>query len=416
MKKEFMFLAILPLLAILLSACEKESVEESAVANEVLNKSFIPQKLQKIDTFIEQSIQNRTTHGATVLIAKDGEIVYHKAFGRATLDTPMQKDTIFLMYSSSKIVPAIAIMKLVEQGKLQLDDPLDKFLPEFKEQKISIKSSDGEQLVPVQKTATVRQVLSMTNGTVGYWNPEYLKYGVDIGDGDPDFDLEENIKRLSKVPLLFEPGTAFEYSVGIDIAGRVVEVVSKKSYAEFLHDEVFKPLGMNNSFLYPPEDKINQLSVIWQSDGRQFNGKTQAHKYKNKKLYSPGVGVYSTVEDYFKLGQMLLNGGTFNNARILSKESVDAIRSNQIGDFSVKDFHFHQQGYEKYGLGCFINGKGTFRDEGSVSVLGLGGKNLELNFEKNMLLVVLQTVFPPEPAWRVSEEVARLTYDAMKKR
>lgn len=406
---------VLPLLLIVLSGCENKSNKENKSSNEILEKNFIPEKLEKIDTFIEQSIQNRVTPGATVLIAKDGEIIYNKAFGKASPNMQMQKDTIFLMYSSSKILPAIAIMKLVDQGKIHLDDPLDKYLPEFKEQKISVKSSNEEKFIPAQKVATIRQVLSMTNGTVGYWNPVYLKYGVDIGDGDPEFDLEENIKRLSKVPLMFEPGSAFEYSIGIDIAGRVVEVVSKKSYAEFLDEEIFKPLGMNNSFLYPPEDKINQISVIWHSDDNQLNGKTQPHKFKNKKLYSPGVGVYSTVEDYYRLGQMLLNGGTFNNVQILSKESVNAIRSNQIGDFSVKDFNFYQQGYEKYGLGCFINGKGTFRDEGSVSVLGLGGKNLELNFDKNMLLVVLQTVFPAEPAWRVSEEIARITYDAMKK-
>jgi CubicO group peptidase (beta-lactamase class C family) len=414
-KHYFLFLTLLTLLSIF-SGCEKQSHEEKQTNNTLLKKGFAPEKLQKIDTFIQQSIQNRTTHGATVLIAKDGEIVYHKAFGKATLDTQMQKDTIFLMYSSSKILPAIAIMKLVEQGKVKLDDPLDKYLPEFKEQKIVKKSSQGEELVPVQKVATIRQVLSMTNGTVGYWNPEYLKYGVDIGDGDPDFDLEENIKRLSKVPLQFEPGSAYEYSMGIDIAGRVVEVASKQSYAEFLEEEIFKPLGMDESFFYPPENKMDQLGVIWHSDGRQLNGKTQPHKFKNQKLFSPGAGVYSTTENYFRLGQMLLNGGVFNNVRVLSQASVDAIRSNQIGDLSVKDFYFYQHGYEKYGLGCFINGKESFRDEGSISVLGLGGKNLELNFEKNILLIVLQTVFPPEPAWRVSEEIARLTYDAIEEK
>jgi CubicO group peptidase (beta-lactamase class C family) len=352
MRKKYIYFGIFPfLLVVLFSACENKSTYESRFGNEIAQKNFVPDKLEKIDTFIEQSIQNRTTHGATVLIAKDGEIVYHKAFGKATLDMPMEKDTIFLMYSSSKILPAIAIMKLVDQGKLQLDVPLDKYLPEFKGQKISIKNSNKEKLISAKKVATIRQVLSMTNGTVGYWNPEYLKYGVDIGDGDPDFDLEENVKRLSKVPLQFEPGTAYEYSMGIDIAGRIVEVVSKKSYAVFLDEEIFKPLGMKNSFFYPPEDKINRLSVIWQSDGHQLNGKTQPHKFKNQKLYSPGVGVYSTVEDYYRLGQMLLNGGIFNDVRILSKRSVDEIRSNQIGDFSVKDFNFYQQGYEKYGLG-----------------------------------------------------------------
>ena len=112
---------------------------------------------------------------------------------------------------------------------------------------------------------------------------------------------------------------------------------------------------------------------------------------------------------------MLLNRGTYNGARILAPESVDEIRCNQVGHFDgVKQFHFFQQGYEKYGFSCFINGKGSFRDEGSVSVLGLGGINFDLDFERNLLVVVQQSVLPPEPACEVSEEVSRLVYDALR--
>lgn len=375
--------------------------------------------LQKIDALVEQAIRSRATPGASILVAKEGKIIYHKAFGKATLATPMQKDTIFLMFSSSKIVPAVAIMKLVDQGKIGLDDPLDKYLPEFKGQTVRVKAASGKEeddtFVPVKKSATIRQALSMTSGTVGYWDPTFLKYGVDIGEGDPAFDLTENTRRLAKVPLVFEPGTGFSYGPGIDVAGRIVEVVSNRPLAQFLQDEIFKPLGMEDTSFYPPEEKAAKMSVIWLSDGQQLSGKISPYKTKNRTLYSAGVGIYSTTGDYFKLGQMLLNRGTFNGVRILSPESVDAIRSNQIGDLDgVKRFHFYQQGYEKYGLGCFINGKDSFRDEGSVSVLGLGGINFDLNFERNLLVVVQQSVLPPDPAWKVSEEVSRLVYDALK--
>lgn len=375
-------------------------------------------KLGRIDALVEQAVASRATPGAVVLVAKEGKVIYHKAFGKATLAEPMRKDTIFLMYSSSKIVPAIAIMKLVEQNRVALDDRVDKYLPEFKNPVIRVKSvrenASDDILVPAKKAITIRQLLSMTSGMLSYWDTTYLKYGVDVGDGDPNYDLAENTRRLARIPLLFEPGTDFNYTIGIDMAGRVVEVASGKNYAQFLQDEIFGPLGMSDTFFYPSPDKVAKMSVLWESDGSQLNGKINPYKIKNRKLYSPGVGVFSTTGDYFKMGQMLLNHGVYNDVRILTPESVDEIRRNQIGDFDgVKRFHFFQQGYEKYGLGCFINGKGGFRDEGSISVLGLGGINFDLNFERNLLVVVQQSVIPPEPAWKVSEEISRLVYDAL---
>ncbi|MCF7969652.1 MAG: beta-lactamase family protein, partial [Methylococcaceae bacterium] len=326
------------------------------------------EQLNKIDTLVKKAVEDRVVPGTVVLIAKEGKVIYHKAFGNSNLDTAMTTDTIFLMYSSSKIVPAIAIMQLVEQGKVKLDDPITNYLPEFKDLKIKVKLPEGShpefKLVPVKNYPTIRHILAMTSGIVGYWDVDYLIEGVDIGDGDPDFDLAENVRRLSRVPLLFEPGSDYAYTLGIDVAGRIVEIASGLSYSEYLQTNIFQPLKMQDTFFYPPVEKIARTSVIYESDGNILTGKIKPHKYKNRKLFSAGVGIYSTTGNYFKLGQMLLNGGEYKGARILKQSSVDEIKRNQVGNLTgVKNFHFFQQGYEKYGLGCFIHGSDGFRDK-----------------------------------------------------
>ncbi|AGX87997.1 beta-lactamase-like protein [Candidatus Symbiobacter mobilis CR] len=374
--------------------------------------------LARIDALVNQAIADRIVPGTTVLVAKNGKVVYHKAFGHANLGVPMTTDTIFLMYSSSKIIVGIAVMQLVEQGRLRLDDPVSQYLPEFAHPQVKVKLPPGSptpyRLEPARSLITVRQLLSMTSGIVGYWDEDFIPAGVDIGAGDPDFDLAENTRRLATVPLLFHPGTEFGYGLSTDVAGRVVEVVSGLSLADYYQRHIFGPLGMRDSFFYPPTDKIGRTSVSWESDGQRLTGKVSPHAHRNRKLYSAGVGVYSTTADYFRLGQMLLNGGEYGGVRILKPESVQEIHTNQVGDLpGVDKFHFFQQGYERYGLGCFLNGKGSFRDPGSVSVLGLGGKNLDLNFDRNLLIVVLQTVLPPKPAWEISEQISRLVYQAL---
>ncbi len=404
----------------LFTGCNKQTGTEAGgiVTADPASVGVSAQKLAAVDKLIEQAIGNQIVPGTVVLVAKDGKVIYRKAFGRSNLDRPMTNDTIFMMYSSSKIVTAVAIMQLVEQGKLQLDDPIAKYLPEFSNPQVKVMQPKGSdpayKLAPAQSAPTIRQALSMTSGIVGYWDSDFIPYGVDDGMGDPDFDLAENMTRLARVPLLFQPGTEFGYALSNDLAGRVIEVVSKLSLADYYQQHIFGPLGMKDSFFYPKAEKIDRISVSWESDGRRLTGKVTPHSFKNKKLYSAGAGLFSTADDYFRFGQMLINGGEYNGVRILQPQSVREIHRDQVGDLpGVNRFYFFQQGYETYGLGCFINGKASFRDEGSISVLGLGGKNFDLNFARNLVVVVLQTISPPRPAWEVSEAVSQLVYEAL---
>ncbi|WP_176637250.1 serine hydrolase domain-containing protein [Desulfolutivibrio sulfoxidireducens] len=419
MRLKIMTLAFLTLCIMPLRACERspqDAGELKTAAPESVGMSS--QKLAAIDTLIEQAIAGRIVPGTVVLVAKDGRVVYHKAFGRANLDRPMSTDTIFQIYSSSKIVTSIAVMQLVEQGLLRLDDPISKFIPEFASLTVKEPLPEGStppfRLVPAQSAPTLRQALAMTTGIVGYMDTEFIHYGVDIGIGDPDFDLAENVRRLAKMPLRFQPGAEFSYGLSNDVAGRVVEVASGMSLAEYYQKHIFGPLGMRDSFFYPPAEKASRVAPSWEGDGRRLTGRVVPYTFKNRRLYSSGNGLFTTTSDYFRMGQMLLNGGEYGGVRILMPESVKEIRTNQIGDLpGVVNFVFFQKGYDRYGLGCFINGKDSVRDPGSISVLGLGGKNLDLNFERRLIVLVMQTVLPPQAAWEISEEVSRLVSAAL---
>ena len=417
MKRNVLVLLVLCIMG--LQACDQrpQSPTELETASPE-SVGLSSQKLAAIDGLIETAIAGQIVPGTVVLVAKDGKVVYHKAFGRANLDRPMRTDTIFQMYSSSKIVTSIAVMQLVEQGKLRLDDPVSKYIPEFASLRVREALPEGSdppfRLVPAQSAPTLRQALSMTTGIVGYMDPGFIHYGVDIGIGDPDFDLAENMRRLAEMPLDFQPGTAFGYGLSNDVAGRVVEVASGMSLAAYYQRHIFGPLGMRDSFFYPPAEKAARVAPTWEGDGRRLTGKVVPYAFTNRKLYSSGNGLFTTASDYFRMGQMLLHGGEYGGVRILSPESVAAIRTNQIGDLQgVENFVFFQKGYDRYGLGCFINGKDSVRDPGSISVLGLGGKNLDLNFERQMMVLVVQTVFPPQAAWEISEEVSRLVAAAI---
>lgn len=412
-------LALLVLCILSLQACEQrpQSPTEPQTATPE-SVGIASRKLAAIDALIEKAIAEQIVPGTVVLVAKDGKVIYHKAFGRANLDRPMRTDTIFQMYSSSKIVTSVAVMQLVEQGKVHLDDPISMYIPEFASLTVKETLPEGSdppfRLVPAQSAPTLRQALAMTSGIVGYMDTGFIHYGVDIGIGDPDFDLAENMRRLARMPLDFQPGTAFGYGLSNDVAGRVVEVASGMSLAAYYQQHIFGPLGMRDSFFYPPAEKASRVAPTWEGDGLRLNGKVVPYAFQNRKLYSAGNGLFTTSSDYCRLGQMLLGGGTYGGVRLLKPESVAAIRTNQIDDLQgVKNFVFFQKGYDRYGLGCFINGKDSVRDPGSISVLGLGGKNLDLNFERRLMVLVVQTVFPPQAAWEISEEVSRLVAAAL---
>ncbi len=360
------------------------------------------ERLKRIDTLIDSKIQDNIIAGAVVLVARKGEIAYFRAAGKADVAKEMKKDTMFRIVSMTKPLVSVCIMTLYEEGKLLLSDPVSKYIPEFKNQKVLVEvpegSGTGYKLVPVNRDMTIKDLLTHTSGLLYLFPAEYFfdekrKILVDmykeaeINDGYCPLDEEvgDMVKRLGSLPLYAQPGEHWDYSIASDVLGYLVEVVSGMKFDEYMKKKIFDPLKMKDSYFYVPEEKRDRLSAVWLSDGKGtlkrvgkepiINGHLAlcpANFISDGKYLSGGGGVVSTVYDYYRFAQMLLNGGELDGARVLSRKTVELMTAtNHIGDIEA-DF-LHSEGW-KFGLGFAIEeDRGHDVDSGSVGTFEWAG-------------------------------------------
>lgn len=308
-----------------------------------------PDRLQKIDKMLQDAIAENQIPGAVALIARNGQIVYHKAFGSAdSRGRELKKDDIFRLASQSKAITATAVMILWEEGKFRLDDPVSLYIPEFKEPTIleSFNEEDSSYIAkPAGKEITIRHLLTHTSG-LGYgiidgdarMRKIYQKAGVTDLFTTDNISIEESVRKLAKLPLHHEPGEKFTYSEGLDVLGYLVEKVSGKKFDVFLKERIFEPLGMNDTYFYIPENKAKRLVQVQQKTDNGWTKYTSSNydpEYPVKgarKFFSGGAGLSGTAEDYAKFLQMYLNDGELNGTRILSRTTVESIMGNHTGD------------------------------------------------------------------------------------
>jgi CubicO group peptidase (beta-lactamase class C family) len=307
------------------------------------------ERLARIDNMLRQSIEKNQIPGAVALIARNGKIVYYKSFGMAENETKrnLKRDDIFRIASQSKAITATAVMMLWEEGKFSLDDPISKYIPEFKNAQIldSLNKIDTTYFTsPAKKEITIRQLLTHTSG-IGYgiidndqFSKIYQKAGIiDLFTTAP-VTIEENIKKLAKLPLHHEPGKQFTYSEGLDVLGYFIEIMSGQPLDEFFHERIFEPLGMNDTYFYLPDPKNSRLVPVQTFRNDKWirytntNYDTDYPIKGSKTFFSGGAGLSSTAKDYATFLQMYLNNGELNGVRILSRTTVKVILANQIGD------------------------------------------------------------------------------------
>jgi CubicO group peptidase (beta-lactamase class C family) len=266
--------------------------------------------------------------GIVTLVAHKGSIVNLSAVGFQDLETrtPIKSDTLFQIASMTKPITAVGIMILVEEGLLAITDPVERYLPKFAEIKLQAKAAEigqGSDLREIRKPArpiTILDLLTHTSGMGGGY-PDQMR---DLLFNKRDLLLSEAVDVFPQKMLEFEPGSKWGYSnMGIATLGRIIEVVSLKPYEEFMTERVFLPLGMKDSHFFVPESKHNRIAAIYRLEGGRLT-KAEIDIYrKGAKYSSPEAGLYSTAPDLFNFYQMMLNGGVFNNRRILSKASVE---------------------------------------------------------------------------------------------
>jgi CubicO group peptidase (beta-lactamase class C family) len=322
-----------------------------------------PAGLERASELFRQAIAKKQIAGTVVLVARHGKIAYFDAVGMQNTDlgNPMTPGSIFRIASMSKPITSTAVMILADQGRLSLSDPISRFLPEFQFMKVAVprKKGDGStspgnpgadyELVDAYRPITIRDLLMHTSGLCYRMIDRpilgrlYAEAGICDGLTPSDHSLAENVRRLAKLPLLHQPGTAWEYGLNTDVLGRLVEVVSGQSLDAFLAERIFRPLKMDDTHFVLPESKRSRLAALYEpgpkgtivrtGEGPTVRGAciySASFPYQgNNGYYSGGAGLVSTAADYARFLQMLLNRGELEGARILRPETVAAMTRDQ---------------------------------------------------------------------------------------
>jgi CubicO group peptidase (beta-lactamase class C family) len=341
-------------------------------------------RLAHIERIINEAMEDEHIPGAVALVARKGKIVYHKAFGMADNqnEKSMEKDAIFRIASQTKAITSTAVMILWEEGRFRLDDPVSQYLPEFENMQIldSLVEADTTYMAhPAENQITIRHLLTHTSG-IGYGVIDsderlkkiYHKAGITDLFTTEDITIEDNVRKLAKLPLHHEPGVKWTYSEGLDILGYFIEVISGMPLDEFFRTRIFDPLGMDDTWFYLPESKADRLVTVQKRNNDEWVPypvtfyDTDYPVQGAKRFYSGGAGLSSTALDYAKFLQMYLNKGSYNGNRILSRTTVDIILTNQIGDV--------WEGNE-YGLAFGIVNESRFKSggQGSIGTFEWGG-------------------------------------------
>lgn len=330
--------------------------------------------LDALRTDVQSQIDSHTIAGAVTAIVKNGRLVWYEAQGESdpVAGKKMEKNAIFTLMSSSKIVAGISALQLVEQGRMSLEDPVGKYIPELSNMMVYV--SEGE-IVPADKPITIKHLLTHTAGLMTAANLGFLRNQIPSEEGDR---LEDAVPRFAQATLDFQPGTLWSYSPlhGIDVVARVIEIVSGEPYQEYVRKHIFEPLGMNETWFTVPESERDRVvPLVKYENGKWVRQPKQFGDYGEMQTsyFSAAGGLLSTVKDYTFLEVALVNGGILNGTRILSEESVKLMGTNLVGDLFAKFMPVITDGY---GFGitvrvaedeakCHGVGKGTFNWNGA---------------------------------------------------
>lgn len=346
------------------------------------------ERLARIDNLVKEYVDKKWIAGATILVARDGKIVYYKGLGYDDVDkkTPLKKDAICRIASQTKAITSVGVMMLYEEGKILLNDPISKYIPEFMDPKVLDKFNPADTTyttVPAKRELTIRDLLTHTSG-IDYAqigskeaNAIYYKAGIVGGIGVNKIILADKMKILAGLPLMHQPGEKWTYGLNTDMLGYLIEVVSGMSLDDFFKKRIFEPLGMKDTYFYLPKEKRNRLATLYTEDSTkhiikdgetfELNGTVYVnYPDMDGTYYSGGGGLSSTAYDYGIFMQMMLNGGEYNGKRILSRSSVRMMTSNQIGDIAFGD--------DKFGLGFgIITERGAAKTPVSPGTFSWGG-------------------------------------------
>lgn len=320
------------------------------------------ERLERVTAAIESDVKSGNIPGAVAMISRNGKVGYFESRGMADMEkkTPMGPDTIFRIYSMSKPITSVALMTLFEEGKFKLTDPVSKFIPGLGDMKVLTEkgsvdrsptfnipeegaaapkvSKDAYTTAPTKRDMTVQDLLRHTAGlTYGFFgNTSVDKMYLENGILRTDENIADTVDKLSDIPLQYEPGTRWHYSVSVDVQGRLIEVLSGMAFDDFLQERIFEPLGMSDTGFGVPREDLDRFAQMYapNSDGGLdvAAAALSRNHIGDPTLFSGGGGLVSTANDYMRFCQMMLNGGELDGTRILSRKTVDLMTIDHTGD------------------------------------------------------------------------------------
>ncbi len=359
-------------------------------------------RLERIGEMIQRAIDADRISGAVTVVARRGHVAHFEAHGLMDIEAnaPMQKDTIFPIASMTKPVTGVAILMLVEEGKVRLSDPVSRFIPEFRDTKVAMSRTDaagGEgaiYTVPADREVTVHDLITHTSGLVS--GGAGSEAAGRIAPRDTTGTVADWTAALGAAPLDFQPGTRWAYSglAGIDTLGRIVEVASGLTFDEFLRQRIFEPLGMKDTAFNVPDDRKSRVVTLY---GRTPDGlalRAVPEWVATTTLHGGGGGLWSTAGDYLQFAQMLVNRGELNGARLLGPRTVDLMAANHVGDLYEKAGRTGGAPGKGFGLTVDVvldnaTARGDHRSTGSFGWSGAFGTTYWVDPKEEMTAILM---------------------------
>jgi CubicO group peptidase (beta-lactamase class C family) len=419
---------LLGLLVLSVAAPASELVAQDMPSAKPESVGLSSERLERIGAAVRSKVDDRRIAGAVTLVVRHGKVAWFKSQGMMDREAakPMQPDAMFRICSMTKPITSVAVMILYEEGRFLLDDPVSSYLPEFKNPKVLVKPASGlPYTIPATKEITIRDLLRHTSGITYQWNgdlgPMYETADVASGLLQYDGTIGDSVKHLAGLPLLFNPGDRFEYSLGVDVLGRLVEVVSGKPLDEFFRTRIFEPLGMKDTDFFPPQSKLDRLATAYAyypdkglnrfpdtpiREG-SFVYSADYPSRGPKKLFSGGAGLVSTAMDFARFCQMMLDNGKAGSTHLLSRKTVELMTQDQLGKIGP-DMGF--------GLGFGVEGvKGPLSELGSVGEYNWGGffyTSFTID-PKEQMIVIFMAQLHPTGDLTLDRQVNKLAYQAI---
>jgi CubicO group peptidase (beta-lactamase class C family) len=376
-----------------------------------------PSRLEQIALLVEDAVDRREVAGAVTLVARLGRVGHLEAVGWRDVErrAPMETDTLFRIASMTKAVTSVAAMQLYESGTLMLSDPVSRYLPAFADMRVLTPSPDGGEatLEPLRRPITIRHLLTHTSGlSYRFLAPpslaaRYIDANVTDGLSQADGTIGEMVDRLAALPLLHQPGERFTYSLGVDVLGRIIEVVTGQTLAEYMAMEIFDPLGMVDTAFYKDPSETDRFASLYSPLGDGIVKVTETpvvssdqrtiysagYPYgESQRYFSGGAGLTSTISDYARLLLALLNGGELEGTRILGRRTVQLMTRDHLVGLGVPP------GGQQFGLGFAISDErgvtGGPRSKGAFGWLGFFNTVYWVDPEEQLVAIIMTQLYP----------------------